>query len=99
MNVSEEAGKTPSLGELSAIGVEKKVFQDLLNTVVFYKTLIEKYFCLVRQSPKFEPINKQSNKLIRRTWFLLSVSLDKIKLHVKLYQKTPMIYLSIKQIL
>ena len=34
------------------------------------------------QSPKFEQINKQSKKLIRRPWFLLSVSLDKINPYV-----------------
>ena len=35
MNVSEEAGKTPSLGELSAIGVEKK-FSKIYSTLLFF---------------------------------------------------------------
>ena len=41
MNVSEVAG--------GATEWEKKFLQDLLYTVVFFKTLIEKYFCSVQQ--------------------------------------------------
>ena len=60
----------------------KKFLQNLLYTVGLYKTLIEKYFCSVQQSPKFERINKQPNQPIREPWSLLSVSVDKIKPYV-----------------
>ena len=56
--------KTLTLGKLSAIEW-KKGFQDLLNTGMC-KILIEKYFCLVQQSPKFKRINKQLNDLKTR---------------------------------
>ena len=51
MNVTEKAGKNSDPGQI-------KFLQDLLYTVVLYKTLIEKYFCSVQQSLKFEPKNK-----------------------------------------
>ena len=72
MNANEEPRKKNlTLGELS-IERKKKFSQYLLYTVVFYKTLIEKYFCSVQQSPKSKRINKQLNKLIKGPWFLLS---------------------------
>ena len=74
MNVSKEAGKNSDAGRIKCHWKDKRFLQNFLYTVVFYKTLIEKYFCSVQQSPKFERINKQSNELIRRPWFLLSVT-------------------------
>ena len=89
--------KTMILGKLSSTE-RKKGFSNIYSTVVFYKTLIKKYFCLVQQSPKFAWINKQLNQLIIWPWFLLCVTeLDKTVCQP--YQKMPMIYLSIKQIL
>ena len=82
MNVTEEAGKNSDLGWINCHWEGKKFLQDLLYIVVLYKTLTEKYFGPVQQSPKSERINKQSIELITRTLFLLSVSLDKIKPHV-----------------
>ena len=82
MNVNEEAGKNSGAGRIKCHWVEKKFLQDLLYTIVLYKTLIEKYFYLVQQSPKFERINKQLNEIIRRHWFLLRVSVGKMKVYV-----------------
>ena len=44
--------KTMILGKLSSTE-RKKDLSNIYSTVVFYKTLIKKYFCLVQQSPKF----------------------------------------------
>ena len=74
MNVCKEAGKNSDAGRIKCHWEEKKFLQDFLYTIVFYKTLIVKYFCSVQQLPKFEQINKQSNELIRRRWFLISVT-------------------------
>ena len=43
MNVTEEAGKNSDAGRIKCHCVEKKFLQDLLNPVVSYKNLIEKY--------------------------------------------------------
>ena len=72
MNANEEPRKKNSDAGRIKHWKEKNFSQYLLYTVVFYKTLIEKYFCSVQQSPKSKRINKQSNKLIKGPWFLLS---------------------------
>ena len=74
MNVNEEAGQNSDARRIKCHYKEEKFFQELFYTVVFYKTLIEKYFYSVQQSTALERINKQSNELIRRPWFLLSVT-------------------------
>ena len=66
MNVTEEAGKNSDAArikwKLSAIEWKKKFLQNLLYAVVWYKTLIEKYFCSVQKLPNFEQKNEQRNK-------------------------------------
>ena len=54
MNVNDKAReKLLMLGELS-VTERKKSFSKIYSTLfVFYKTLIEKYFCSVLPSPKF----------------------------------------------